>query len=585
MEEEQVALALRSMRQLRRGNLQPRAAPAVLQPFLADGLGPACDHFASWVQGSVNDARVAETAIRFFGLDGLPQSLHQIGSGLRPRRAGRASGIGARQVEKLVSSALTGMVRSGYSPPSGSGTAAKPSILRDPFPMPHDATIRRCAGQAVAWAWRQVPAGDRTAASALLHYSHEHAMGGSARMPTSRMERLRWRRLAWSMLDVATYRATRSAGARRPLLPEDHPGTDLLAVCSPSSEPEELKALTIVCREPFLLADLELAQLALDMVRTAVREGRPEAPELLWLLRDGMARYREAVGSVPPLLESKVIALSAIVAREQRDPRGVAAAQAGLQRIGQLIDSAWAFRDRDSWIWHVESGYRTSQELADLCTSLGMFAQARAATNIMRRLLRRFGDPDPSYLPYGWHFQLLVTESGASRHLARTSAAAEPWQQAAAIAGRRAADLAAAHEFPASWAVAAETEIIATALDRLADEAYRASQHGRRLLNEVAGQLKDLDSLGQQIDDHQSRDTRRALLHAKLLAWRFAILRADPAAIRVARMQTRQEVQSSAAPILPIEAEAIARYQAASIAPRGTHGVSDADKSLYVAGY
>jgi hypothetical protein len=47
----------------------------------------------------------------------------------------------------------------------------------------------------------------------------------------------------------------------------------------------------------------------------------------------------------------------------------------------------------------------------------------------------------------------------------------------------------------------------------------------------------------------------------------------------------QQVLQSSAAPILPIEAKAIARYQATSVQIRAVRGVTDADNCLYVAGY
>jgi len=450
------------------------------------------------------------------------------------------------------------------SPTARPATGAAPS-LQDPFPLPHDPPLRRWVLQVVMWGWAQVPAGNRAATAALLYYQHEHGMATSiVPMPSSRMERMRWRRLSWSVLQVAQHRAILASigrAARR----EPHPAVRLLAV---NGEPGELEALTAVCADPSRLADADLARSALECVRTAVREGRYEALELLGLLRDAVTRHRAAVGHVPPMLESKLITLAAIVAREMRDPAGIPRARVGLRRIHQLVDAASAGNDREGLVWHVESGYRTSQELADLYLSLGRLAEARAAADLMRALLRRFGDPDPSYLPNGWHWNLLVTESSIHRHLARASTHPEPWRHGAAMAARHAVEMAADGDLPESWAVAAESEIIALALDRLADAAYRASKEGDRLFDEVTRRLGVLEGHNQSILDQRDRSTRSALLQARLLSWRLALIQADPAAIRTARAQVLQATRSWAAPLLPIEAETIARYIAASGHPQ-----------------
>ena len=570
MTQDEVVGALRALRMLRRGTVQPETAPACLRPFLAHGLGPACDQFAAWVRRSGADPRAADAAIRFFGLIRLPEGLRQVGAALAPLHQTGRPGVCSRQAEKLVNSAVSGMASKGPSPTAKPSERAAPPPLRDPFPLPHEPASRRWIAQVVTWGWAQVPAGDRMASAALLHYQHEHGLRASAvPRPSSRMERLRWRRLAWSVLHVAQYRATLAAGSPGAGSAGELAGVGLVAVSGDGSHPDGLEALTAACIDPSRLADPDLAMSALEYVRTAMRDGRHEAPDLYGLLSDGVARYRAAAGFVPPLLESKLITLTAIVARERRDPAGIPAARAGLRRIDELLDTPAADRDHDTFVWHVESGYRTSQELADLYLSLGRFAEARAAADIMRTLLHRFGDPDPSYLPYGWHWNLLVTESSVNRHMARASAGPEPWRQAAAIAARRAADLAAAAGLPDPWALASENEIIATALDRLALPPYRASREGSRLLDDVSWRIRQLDSRSEQILDQPDRATRSALLQAKLLAWRLALMQADPAAIRTARAGVLRAQQSWTAPILPIEAETVARYTAASVQSPG----------------
>jgi hypothetical protein len=562
--EEEAALALRALRLLRRGTLQPAAAPGPLRPFLARGLGPACDDFAGWLRRSAGDPRAVEAAARFFGLDRLPEDLRKIGAALAPRHPGGRAGVGARQVERLVSRAVTDMARRGGDPAVGPVREEAPQPWRDPFPLPHERPVRRWVTQVVVWAWAQVPAGDRGAAAALLYYEHEHALRARAPMPSSRMERQRWRRLAWSVLQVASHRAALAARAGGPAGAAGRPG-GLLAVTGGHGEAGGLLALTALCAGPGPRAEADLTEAALEFVRTAVREGRPEALELFWLLRGGMNGFRAAAGGAAPGLESRLITLSAIVARERRDPAGIPAALAGLRRIDALLDAPAARRDHRTWVALVEGGHRTSQELADLYASLGRFAEAQAATGQMRSRLERLGDPDPSYLPRGWHWNLLVTESSVGRHLARASASPEPGLRAATITAQRAAELRAAMELPASWAVAAENEVIAAALARLDDPAYRASRPGGRLLADVARRLDRLDTHSQQIDDHHNRDTRRALLHARLLAWRLALQQADPGAIQAAGARVRSELRSSAGPILPVEAEQVARYERAAM--------------------
>ncbi|MGH3157052.1 MAG: hypothetical protein ACRDNF_10805 [Streptosporangiaceae bacterium] len=557
---EEAALALRALRLLRRGSLDPTAAPEILHLFLADGVGPACDHFARWIRYSAEDERAAEAALRFFGLDRLPEDLRQIGATLVPRHPNGHAGVGPRQVERLVSNAVATMASRSLSP-ADEPSQEPPQPLRDPFPLPHPRPLRRWVTQVVVWAWAQVPAGNRTAADALLYYEHEHALRAHAPVPSSRMERHRWRRLAWSVLPVAAHRATQAAHARTTAGMHAPPGDHLPAVTAGTGQASGLIALTALCADPSPPAAADLMQAALEFVRTAVREGRHEAPQLLALARDTMKRHQAVTGSLPPALESRLITLSAITARERRDPAGVSLARAGLRRIDELLAAQPTHRDHGSWAAHVESGYRTSQELADLCLSLSRFTEARAAVATMRARLQHSGDPDPSYLPEGWHWNLLVTQAAVDRHLARASGCAQPLLRAATITAQRAAELRAAMGLPASWAVAAENEIIAAALDRLDDPAYRTSPHGRRLHAEIAGRLRQIDHHTQHIDDWQNRDTRRALLHARLLAWRLALQQGDPVAIQTAQAQAKQQLQPSTTPILPIDADQITRYE------------------------
>jgi hypothetical protein len=559
---ERSLLALRALRLLRRGTLQPAAAPAVLRPFLADGLGAACDHFAAGLRRGGGDPRAVEAAIRFFGLHRLPEELQQIGAALAPRYSQDRSGISTRQTERLVSTAVTAMDSSGTTPAATPrGAAPLPPPWRDPFPPPHDPSARRWLIQAMAWAWAQVLPGDHTTAAALLHYEQEHELRARAPAPSSRTERQRWRRLAWSVLQVACYRAALAARAGSPARTGTAPAGRLLAVHTGHGEPEGLLALTAACADPLMLAEASAAHAALECVRAAVREGRHEAPQLFGLLRDAASRCQAAAGHTPPALEARLISLTAIIARERRNPAGIPAALAGLRRIDELLRQPSARRSHHTWLALVESGYRTSQELADLYCSLGRFTAARAAADIMRARLQRFGDPDPSHLPQGWYWNLLVTEASIDRHLARAGASPQRWLPAAATTAQRASDLAAAMRLPASWAVAAENEIIAVSLERLHDPGYRTSSQGIRQLADTAWHLRLASRHSQHIDDHQNRDTQRALLHTTLLTWELALLQADPAAIQIARAQVRTQLQSSATPLLPIDAQQITHHE------------------------
>lgn len=550
-----VAAALRCVRRLRRGSINATDAVPEIRPFLAAGLGHTCDVFASWIARSTANGRAADAAIRFFGLDQLPEDLDRIGATMRARRD-RGSplesplGISARQVQKLITEAIGDLVD--YPPPPVPTNAINPTVLADPFPGPIDHADLRNIERILWWAWAQVPDGDRPAAAALLLYEQEHGLRDRVVTPTSRMERLRLRRLAWSVLEVARYRAdlARDGGAvldrclGRPYV--------VRIDADPSSNGEQLAALVSLTGNGATVS-LDAVTTSMDLVRAAVRTARPEAAELLGVLGDALRRYRRTTGSEPMEIVSKQFALSTILAREQRDIAGLARGYAGLRLIDRWLESPAGWRNPARRSLVISDSLRINQELAELYDTLGSYEAAWRMLGELRSRLARLGDPEQDSEPNGWLQQLRLTESSVARHLAGRRQSQRWLEQAGCCADEAAALALDTASLPLAWGIAAAGQRIGVSLDRF----EWSTDSPDAPAPDIERRLAELDRHAEQLPRGTARTDLSTILGIKLTTWRAALLRHDRPGIVAAQKSVLSLVDSRT---LPRELDEIENY-------------------------
>jgi hypothetical protein len=277
---------------------------------------------------------------------------------------------------------------------------------------------------------------------------------------------------------------------------------------------------------------------ALDVVRAATRSGRPEAPELLGMLRDAITRMR----SVPPEVRSKTFALATIQAGERRDPAIVPVGFAALAHadrfLGEPDRKGNAAGRRDAARLVVASDrLRTAQELAELFGSFGMYPTAWRLLRSMRAALDAHGDPEQDQEPDGWLQQWLLTTANVERHLARSTGHTEAWLAAAERTAGRSADLVfRTGVLPAPWGMAARNQLLGTTIDRM-----RAAQHSGdtavayRFARQSRRQLATMRADWAAIAGTDIRSTLRARVDTERAAWRLALLVGDRDEVREAR--------------------------------------------------
>lgn len=571
MDARELSGLLHAVRRLRRATLDFSEAPAGLAPFLGAGLGPVCDSLVAWVQATVVDRRAADAVIRFFGLDRIPENLGPIGATLRARPTrsdllGGGLGLTGRQVEKLIDGAVADLAAN----PAGPGMEPTADPIRpvtDPFPETAGMASRLTVNQVVLWAWAQVPDGERTAPSALLFYEYEHGLRDNVAPPQSRTERLRWRRLAWSMLRVAHHRIrqtdAKSGGANQIMGPRRLATVATIEI--PQARREEIDALMSLCADPAGHAQGGAIEPALSVVRSAVRSGRAEAPELLGLFSDALSRRRTRRGpsAVPARAEAKMLTLNVILAREQRDVSGIPAGETATHRFRRLLELPSVRHDRPAYIAIVIDYLRMLQELAELYDNLGRYPAAHRTLEHLRDQLDHLGDPDPDTQPDGWPQQILLTSAIINRHLAMTGRH-DPriWHDEAAAAADRSHELGIRHAntMPPGWAIASGTQRVAVTVDRLSRAGRHHPSRAQRLLADAHRQLADLDDQTRRITDLSERSTRSQLLGVELTRWRIALLQGDPDTI--ARAQAKA-ITTLGFWTLPGDLETIQHYQRA----------------------
>jgi hypothetical protein len=215
MQATDVEALLKAVRRLRRGSHDPRRAPALLRPWLVYGLGFTCDEFARWVTRCIDASDLSDAFMRFYGLQGLPEDLRSVSAAVARRRrrplarSRKPDGVTPRQVRTRFRQAFALLaVHPLAAPPSSPGAA--PKAPADPFPRWSEADPRQM--KVLWWAWAQVPPGEQVAPAALLHYEGEHGLRRDAPRPRYTIDARRWRRMAWSLLEVAAFRIPKIEG-------------------------------------------------------------------------------------------------------------------------------------------------------------------------------------------------------------------------------------------------------------------------------------------------------------------------------------------------------------------------------------
>jgi hypothetical protein len=503
-------------------------------------------------------------------LDRLPEDLEPIGSTLRARHAkadafGGGFGLSNRQVQKLIGGAVAELSRDLAGPVLEVADDSAPS-LADPFPANGDVPSRLTLGQVVLWAWAQVPDSDRKAPAALLFYEYEHGLRSNTASPQSRTERLRWRRLAWSAMQVAQHRFVKarsgdSAHSRdRVIAPRRLVDIDVFELAGASRE--GINALMSLGVQPAADDQGDAIAASMELVRAAVHSGHEGAPELLGLLRDGMLRRRVRRGhaAVLPQAETKIQALTVILAREHRDVSGIPVGEAALPHLDQLLELRPVRRSPHVRAELVSDQLRTLQELAELYDSLGLYSAAVDTLNRLWERIDHLGDPDEEQTG-GWRQQILLTSAIVHRHLAIAQRNPHA-RRDAGVAADQSRELALANpvELPASWAMAATTQRLSLAVDNLRREQGGTAAREQRLHFDVERLLSELREQSRLVNDTGERSTRSALLGMRLVRWRIALLRGDLHEIGQAQASALKQLGTWT---LPADLETVAEFQRA----------------------
>jgi hypothetical protein len=396
---------LLELRRVRTGALSPSEVAGPLKKYLGHGLGHLCDLLAAWIETNDLDRRGVDATLRFYGLSRMPESQRSIGNDLRNIWDRR--GLSPRQVENLINETIERTEQ--RKPPFRINEAQwKITEFTDPFPPPVNGPMRLTARRIILWAWADAIDPPSLDGQAMLLYEFEHGLRKAGPdLDRDRKKKQRLRHRSWVMLDVARYRLSEAFPpdpiVNRSLGPRQNAFVELLPL-------EGAEALIIATLNP-LASDIRAAT---EFVRASVRRGRPEAPELLGLLRDAISRSR----NVPDDVISKVLALAAIVGRKSRDPAGLVAGDQALVHAQNVMNDSISARALSS-LTVVLDALRAGHESAQLAFSIGDLVTARQLHRRTFRLLREFGDPEADIEPNGWEQLLLLYESSWLRRYAK----------------------------------------------------------------------------------------------------------------------------------------------------------------------
>lgn len=460
----------------------------------------------------------------------MPETRAAIGRSLRSANA--SVGISPAAVDELLRGAeaqLAGHLgRLSCPGPWGIPT---PGRWVDPFPgADRRANVRRELQKVLYLAWADIPDEPvHECVPALLLYEQEHGLRPGIVEVRHREQRRRLRRLAWSMLSVAR---ERHVGKQ----PDDVLVDVLLGgrrVAVVEHLPDEAAALLVGAgsHEP---ASLDLA---FEYVRAAVRHGRADAPELLGLLRESIARGVRA--PVPTSVTAGVATLATILAREQRRVSGVlAGTEVGMlaSEAGERLSSGDPVDDtqRPDWTRTLHFGLRATQEMAELHDTLGNTAAAWRALRHMAKLLRHLDVEDLSEWQ-SWRQQHLQTRSTLARHSATEGRHAEAWLRQAEGDARRSLDLAEDEPTPAGYRLVPSSQLLATSVARLCHHAASGLRPPARLEDQAHQHLARATAVSSAATGVLDRPTHSARLSVARRQWELAILCRGPDEIADAR--------------------------------------------------
>ena len=518
---------LDALRLVRAGTRDPTKIGPPLSRYLGMGTGRLCDLLASWMEACPGtDRRGVDAAIRYYGLGRMPEELTSIAEGLRHLYGERRRALDPRQVENLRDEVVRKVAAS--SPPCAFKTSSERILpLADRFPPPLLPGSFRDLDRPLLWAWADVV--DARDGNALLLYEMEHGLRSSAPSPPTRTHRSRWRRRAWTMLDVASYRLAESAPSD-PVVDRVAGPRHLAVVDLPNDALSELLLLDV---SPVVIDARE----ALEVVRKAVRARHPEAPELLGVLRDAIIRSRKVDSDI----RSKVLALTAILARERRDPSG---SLAGFESRMLLRDVESLPRTDEVRRTVVSDALRATQEAAQLEADLGDLTRAWHTARSMQDILEEFGDPESDEEPDGWRQQQLQYAASLDRRLARRSRRPQEWLTSAGHAAELSAGLVfdGSHDLlPPTWGLAARAQQLGVAVDLARanrDSESRGASFSslrvvRRRCDELEADWRVLDR--STLSEGDRRHVELGLLGTARAEWRIALIEGDLNAVDAAR--------------------------------------------------
>lgn len=545
--------AVRLLRAGIRDRAQLDAEYAGSAPSL-DNLAGVCRTLTMWVDAEVADRRAGDAFVRFFGLGTMPERRESIAATLR-RLDGRR-GVSVDLVDKLIAGVTAGLAeRIDDLAFPRRWTAATPPRWCDPFPIDELDGLRTPFDQIRLLAWADVPS-EATAAAhqtarAMLLYEQEHGLRRSTVTVSHRQERQRLRRLAWAMMWVARQRFH----GKQP----DDVMIDRLLGPRQVATVEHLDSDLATALATGKVADRDAIDAAVGAVRIAVRHGHLEAPELLGLVRDAIAR---APIAVPAASVASVLSLRAILAREHLDVTGVQAGREAIELGAEAIDAASTGDGRRPGTAAVLTpALRSAQELAELCDQLSRPRDAQRFLRSFQQLVRRAADAydgDPV-----WEQQYLQSFSSIARHHAAVAARPRRWLDAAERAADRTFEIAGSTPHLDGQLLGAANQRSSVAIARirlLVDDVDAQSRRHHQLIDSARQRVNAATRLAAATSGDE-RPLRSARLGAARRRWELALLTGDDDEVDAAREATLQVVGDWA---LPMHLAKLDRLEAAT---------------------
>jgi hypothetical protein len=510
--------------------------PEPIRSYLGHGLGHICDALGVWFEADSTDRRACDAAIRYYGLGRMPEPLTSIASSF-PKR-GERKGVTARRVQQLIDDVIA-QVEVRPFPLKIKPLVLDPMKPEDPFPNPVNRSMRIAMSRALLWAWADVTEITGKDAEAILLYEYEHKLRAWSPPITHPQAKARARRRGWSMLEVALYRMTEA-------IPSD-PIVDRIlgprqVVTLDPSRVDEWDTLMTFNMWP----QLGDPHAAITAVRAAVLANRPEASDLLGLLRDGVLQLRHP----PEDVTARVLALSVIASRQRRDPAGVVVAEQLLANLGEVYRHRSIGPEAQTRMATVlTSTLRAAHEAAELSYALADMKRARLLIGAAHQALSEFGDPEQEIEPEGWRQQLVLFDSSWLRRRARLGH--EPMRSlrwADAAAGISADLVFEPGVLPVPWGLASEEQRVGAIVDRAEQELLVGNQDAaKRAIGMARKLIADQEANWLAIPQAGSRpevpiQVLVGLLGAARIEWKAALIEGDRDVIETCRSKTFQRM-------------------------------------------